>query len=319
LFISFLLLNGCNYLLPEASPENLISTQSNLFVSKPSLTCVIRYKLQKPYDFLDKSNQIRSIKNGFKKWQKANSDLFFLEFSDESRAEIIINFEENNFFEINESVSGKGFLNLPQTNYSQSKFENNKYIISLNKSYQWTELSITKAVIYHTGLILGMSNSSKADSAMNPNTDVLNSNISKDDSVKVNKLFPNKCADADFKFLPYSFQLNNKTLVKLKVENKNTIKVSASGQIYVGFLLGYSTPVGLAKGLFNFPISGYNIFGDANHATIIYSIDNGKEWFVCGDNCEIPISNNEYLELILDINDNDKTDNVGSYKVDINY
>jgi hypothetical protein len=178
---------------------------------------------------------------------------------------------------------------------------------------------MTKAIAYHTGLMLGMATSKNEQSVMYPFNIGNKIALDKTDSLDVNRLYPLVCKDADFRFLPYSFNLNSSTLLKIRLDKQGIIKIAATGQIRVGLFLGYSTPAGLDKGLFSFPISGYNIVPAFNHAGIIYKKNNDKDWSFCGSYLELPTDGSEYLELILNINDNDLTDNVGSYQVTVSY
>lgn len=314
-----MIFSRCKLELESANPVFLISTQQNEISTQSTSSCVFKYKLITPFNQLDNESQQKALVEGISLWQKANKRINFLQFSEDDRCEIWVKFIDPKFFETSTKTTEGSFFKVPLVGQSISKKENDKYVIYLSNSYQWTQQSMTKAVAYHIGLMLGMATSKNEQSIMYPFSVGDKITLSKTDSIDVNRLYPLLCKDADFKFLPFSFNLSSSTLLKIRLDKQNPIKIVASGQIRVGLFLGYSTPVGLDKGLFSFPIVGYNLIPAFNHATIIYKKNNDTEWKICGAYLELPADGNEYLELILNLNDNDVTDNTGSYQVTVSY
>ena len=88
----------------------------------------------------------------------------------------------------------------------------------------------------------------------------------------------------------------------------------------VGIILGWSTPAGLEKGLFNFPIGDYSIERAFNHAALIYKVNNEKNWRICGTSCEFATDGvSQCTELTFAVNDLDLRDNSGAYNVTVDY
>jgi Matrixin len=319
LFVGIFFFCRCSEELEISSPAFLISTQINEFSSQGSSNCVFRYKLVIPFSQLDNDTQIKAITEGMGLWQKANKRLYFLQFSSEERCEVLIKFTEPKNISEGKLLSDNGLIRFPLVGQSISRKEDGKYIIYLNNEYAWTKQSLTKAIAYHAGIMLGIATSKNPQSVMYPYQVNEKNVLDKTDSIDVNRLYPLVCKDADFRFLPFTTKLNNYALFKIRLDKQGIIKISATGQIRVGLWLGFSTPDGLDKGLFNFPIGGYNIYPEYNHAAILYRYNNQINWKVCGSYIEFPTDGSEYLELYLDLNDKDKTDNSGFYDVTVNY
>lgn len=319
ILIVLLFFYGCSEELEISSPTFLISTQINEFSSQASSSCVFRYKLTNPFSQLDNDTQNKAISDAMNLWQKANKRLYFLQFSFEERCEILIKFTEPKNITEGKLLNDNGLIRFPLVGQSISRKENGKYVIYLNNEYAWTQLSLTKAIAYHVGIMLGIATSKNQQSVMYPYKINEKNVLDKTDSIDVNRLYPLACKEADFRFLPFTSKLNDYALFKIRLDKQGIIKISATGQIRVGLWLGFSTPDGLDKGLFNFPIGGYNIYPAYNHAAILFKYNNQTEWKVCGSYLEFPTDGSEYLELYLDLNDKDKTDNSGFYEVTVNY
>lgn len=314
-----LIFSQCKHELELSDTSFLISTQRNEISTQAATSCVFRYKLITPFTQLDNETQLKAVSDGISIWQKANKRINFLQFSEDDRCEIWVKFIDPKTLEMG-SITTEGSLFKTQlTGHSISKREKGKFVIYLSNTYPWTQQSMTKAIAYHTGLMLGIATSKNAQSVMYPYGAGSKITLDKTDSLEVNRLYPLICKDADFTYLPLTINLNNYTLLKIRLDKQGIIKIVATGQIRVGQFLGVSNPIGLDKGLFYFSISGYNIVPDFNHATIIYKKNNDTNWKVCGAYLELPTDGSEYLELILNINDNNLTDNSGSYQVTISY
>jgi hypothetical protein len=314
-----LIFSQCHTELTPSDATFLISTQQNEISTQASSSCVFKYKLVTPFTQLDNNTQLKAVSDGISMWQKANKRINFLQFSEDARCEMWVKFADPKTFDSSTKTTEGSLFKVPLIGQSFSRKENTKYVIYLSNAYQWTQQSMTKAIAYHTGLMLGMATSKNEQSVMYPFSVGNNVTLDKTDSLDVNRLYPLVCKDADFRFLPITFNLNSNTLLKIRLDKQGTIKIASTGQIRVGLFLGFSTPAGLDKGLFNFPISGYNIVPNFNHAGIIIKKNSDKDWSFCGSYLEFPTDGSEYLELILNINDNDLTDNTGSYQVTISY
>jgi Matrixin len=236
IFLLFLLFGmvvfcQCSETLEPTSPIFLISTQKNEFSSQSSTNCVFRYKIVTPFTQLDNDTQQKAITDGITLWQKANKRLTFLQFSVEDRCEIWVKFTEPQKLQALELTSQDGLIKFPLVGQSISKKENGKYVIYLSNTYAWTKETLTKAIAYHTGLMLGIATSKNPASVMYPYGVNLKIALDKTDSLDVNRLYPLACKDADFIFLPITSKLNNYKLFKIRLDKQGIIKIVSTDWI----------------------------------------------------------------------------------------
>lgn len=317
---SIVWLVGCEQELEKATPVALISVQHRSDVIQPSNNCVFKYKLANIYGGMDNQAQQNAITQAVGLWQHLNKNIQFVSFLVEDRCDILVKYVAAGTISTQTELNTSGFVKFPLIGKSIARLVNGRYEILLDSTHKWTKETLAKAVAYHVGYMLGMPPSKEPNSVMYPYLSSSRLGSNNNDSLSINLLYPKPCKNADFRYLPITTQVKDTTLVKLLLDKKGTIKVTASGQIYVGLWLGYSTPDGIDKGLFNFPIIGYNTIPGFNHAVLMYKLNYENEWHSCGHSCEIPVDNvGEYIELLFDINSNAKQDDVGAYNVNLDY
>lgn len=93
------------------------------------------------------------------------------------------------------------------------------------------------------------------------------------------------------------------------------LKVSASGTINVGAILGDVQPSGRKVGLLGLSIEKYNIAKGISHGSLIYRLGPDKPWQPCGDKCEIIAPKTSELAIEFMVNDNNVGDNSGEFEV----
>ena len=210
-----LIFSQCHTELTPSDATFLISTQQNEISTQASSSCVFKYKLVTPFTQLDNNTQLKAVSDGISMWQKANKRINFLQFSEDARCEIWVKFADPKTFDSSTKTTEGSLFKVPLIGQSFSRKENTKYVIYLSNAYQWTQQSMTKAIAYHTGLMLGMATSKNDQSVMYPFSVGNNVTLDKTDSLDVNRLYPLVCKDADFRFLPFTFNLNSNTLLKI--------------------------------------------------------------------------------------------------------
>jgi hypothetical protein len=315
----FLFLTACQPEPEKASPLYYITSFNNEVASKLQVNCVFRYSLQNVFNRLDNESQHLAIKTAFDLWQASNPNLRFLRYQ-ASNTEISIRFASKEAITFESLLSPVGLVRGDIATLSATKRENKTYVILLNSDYSWDAPSLTRVLTHQIGIFLGLNASSEINSIMNPvfTKEILV--LSKQDSILVNKLYYETCSYLDYSFLPLNFQVNRETPKKIILDRPGSLSIRASGYITVGIWLGGSTPDGLERGLFNFPIDEYNIVPSLNHAALMYRLNNDPTWYFCGSQCDIvPDGINQYLELTFHVNDKNLTDNSGAYNVTVNY
>lgn len=113
------------------------------------------------------------------------------------------------------------------------------------------------------------------------------------------------------------FMVDDFTNTKIRVEKGDRILINASGTINVGPVIGHSGPDGKESGIFGFSLLDYNIIKSYKHASLIFKVDdgNGNNWTNCGVGCEMNVEQAGFIYF--DINDIDKRNNSGKYKVSL--
>ena len=103
------------------------------------------------------------------------------------------------------------------------------------------------------------------------------------------------------------------TKTKFRVQPSDIIKIHSTGFVKLGALTGTSGPEGLTTGLMGMSLNSYNLIPELNHGALLYRV-NGSKWNVVGTSLQLSNANG-FLEF--DINDIEKRNNDGSYKVQI--
>jgi len=311
---------SCETVPDPSSKAYYISSSTIAALRKPAKECTYRYKLENAFSKLDNQTQQQAVRAGFDLWQKGNPNIVFLQRQDVVVAEIIIRFVASSEIkgEIKKSPFGliKGDIGV----LSSVKEENNAYVILLDSDFSWDSQAITRVLAYHVGIFLGMSVSEDSNSLLYPYYIKETVRLSDTDLSQIRTLYPTLCSNSCNQFLPIKFPVNESVTKSIRLDKQGTISIKASGSMVVGFWLGWSTPAGLEKGLFNFPIGDLSIDRAFNHAALIYKINNEKNWRFCGTSCEFKTDGiSQCTELTLGINDKDLSDDTGAYDVTVDY
>ncbi|MFD1817979.1 hypothetical protein SAMN04515674_101152 [Pseudarcicella hirudinis] len=317
--LSVAILTECKTELPPVILSKSISGVRNDIPRKATDACLIRYAQGNNFIGLSDKVQLSAVSDAFSVWQKANKNVLFLNYSVPEKAEILIKFVEPSEIGGDRVFSGGGLFPIGIANLTSGKFAGKQFIISIDNTYPWTKESLSRAIAYHAGLFLGMGTSDNASSIMNPYLNDKIKTLSLKDSLSYNQLYSSSCRDLDCNFLPISFKLNTLVNKCLKIEKEGTVVIKASGQIWFGQWLQYGKPDGRADGLFGFPLTGYKIVPELNFGALMYKLNQEKSWHPCGSECEFKVGANQYLDLSLDVNDNEKGDNAGEFDILINY
>jgi len=307
---------SCQKVPESATPIFYITGLRNENARKLRDNCVFRYKIENKFERLNDQIQQSAVKAALEGWQTKNTNIRFLRYQG-SNPEIALRFIPNTVLENSEVTAPLGLVRGKVMTLSSFKKENtNTQIILLNADFDWDAAAITRVVMHQTGLYLGLNTATDLNSAMNPVFQKGQGGISKADSTLVNNLYPQKCILKDFNLLPQSLSVNKPTTAKIILDKQTPIVIKATGGIRVGLFIGISTPKGLERGLFNFPIDEYNIVPDFNHGALMYRINDNPTWTYCGDGCEIETDGvSEYIEITFGINDNNLLDNSGTYTI----
>lgn len=314
------ILLSCETVPDPSSKTYYISSSTTAALRKPAKECTYRYKLENAFSKLDNQTQQQAVRAGFDLWQKGNPNIVFLQRQDVLVAEIIIRFVASSEVkgEIKKSPYGliKGKIGV----LSSAKEENNAYVILLDSDFNWDSQAITRVIAYHIGIFLGMTISEDSDSMLNPYYIKETVLLSDTDLSQIRTLYPTLCSNICNQFLPIQIPVNELVIKSIRLDKQGTISIRASGSMVVGSWLGWSTPAGLEKGLFNFPIGDLSIERAFNHAALIYKINNEKNWRFCGTSCEFKTDGvSQCTELTLGINDLNLSDDTGAYDVTVDY
>ncbi|MVM35252.1 hypothetical protein GO755_34845 [Spirosoma sp. HMF4905] len=121
---------------------------------------------------------------------------------------------------------------------------------------------------------------------------------------KVKPIIDERIHISSFKILPLYLKKGDKVLIQ------------ATGKISVGPNIGTSGPEGKnSGGLFDFPLSQYNIVKEFPHATLMFRYANDTSWIDCGKEYNFTAEKSGFLEF--EVNDLEKSNNEGAYQVEI--
>lgn len=111
------------------------------------------------------------------------------------------------------------------------------------------------------------------------------------------------------------FDVEHLTMTPVYVRKDDLVTIEASGNIRVGSFVGSSDPDGRPSGVIGMSLEAYNIVPQINHAALMYKIEGEEEWKVAGKRKRFVASRDGHI--LLEVNDNSKGDNYGSYQVTI--
>ena len=315
---SLLLFFGCQDIPPKASKLFYVSADQGTSAQRLTTDCAIRYITTNRYGKMDDNGQREAIRAGFDLWQNVNPNLGFLELP--QRATLFITFVDPAQIPNQTVTSTVGLVRGSTTVAGGLRKETNgTYTILLSNAFDWNRNSLTKAIAYHAGLLLGMPTSTETSSLMSTLFADQPIRASRADSTGINKLFSTSCKDLTVSYLPLRLKVGGPITKTIKFDKQGIISIKASGQMIVGEFVGNSTPDGKDTGIFGFSLTGYNIVPAMNHAALMYKLNNEASWHYCGSNCSFPTAGLQYVDLLLNINDNDLTDDVGGYDVVVDY
>jgi len=308
----------CQEAPPDASPLVYVGTE-NAVARRPSTGCAFRYAIANTYSRLDNNTQREAIRAGLGIWQRLSPNVGFLELVD--RPELTVRFADPSVVQAQAVQVPVGLVRGSALTVSALRQESNgSYAILLNSAYDWDPGALTKAVAYQAGVFLGMTSSSETGSLMSPLFVGQAVAPSKTDSLAINKLYTAPCKDlTSVSFLPCSLKVSGLISKTLKFHREGTIVIKATGQIRTGNFVGFSTPDGVDKGLFSFPIDGFNLIPSYNHAALLYRFDNETNWRYWKEVKTFPTNGRQYLDITFEVNDNDQGNNSGAYDVVIDY
>lgn len=311
-----------SFTIPEKiTPSYALTDALSNNTQKSSLNnCILRYKLINFFAKLDNQIQEKAVKDAFDSWQQSNKKLYFLKFDVAERTELQIKFVAPSEINKTQLQSPVGLFKASINNICMLKKSSNSIpVILLDNSYDWTEESIRQAVSYQIGAFLGMNSSSDINSIMYPFLTQRKS-FSETDKQNINQLYDKPCTNSNFSFLPFTVPISVETKKDIILDKQGTVSIEAKGTMIVGFFVGASTPDGKDKGYLDITIpTSYNIDPRYLHAALLYKIDNDTQWSYCGSKCEFDTKGRNTIQLIFNVNDNDKTDNSGAYSVTVKY
>ncbi len=315
----------CKSDFESVSPTIYVSNNLRDKNGKTFYDCTIRFHLVNTYIKRDKESAQKVVSEAFGLWQRVNNNLAFVETSVAESAEIIIKFVEPSVVNKTEKETTGGLIPSKIKNLSSLKQESNKqYAIVLDNTHDWTDAQLLKAIAYHIGFYLGLATSSNTDSIMYPIYGNTTNKITKEDSTQINTLYLLPCKDSKTESLPIKFRLSNQVVTKEFTTIKaGVISVKSSGIITVGPTIGNSGPNGQDSFLlllFAVPIDKkYYIVPNYPHGSVMYKVNNEKDWQSCKSNCEFSVRNGEFISISFLVNDSVIEDNTGWYDVEINY
>ncbi len=334
-FLSIALLTIITQCKPDFEPVEEIVYVSNSSRQTPAKTldgCMVKYKLANSYQGMDEATLKKAVDEAFGLWQKVNKNLIFIESPVLENADLVIKFVEPNQIEKSEKLTPNGLSSFVLKNLSSLKKESSKqFAIVLDNTYKvgdknnWDAPKTTKAIAYNIGFYLGMSTTTNTASIMYPIFNNEINRITKEDSIQINTLYLLPCKDTQTNNLPLKLKLSCDLITKDFFTNKaGNIVIKSSGILTVGDFLGDSTPDG--KDFFE-PIWGvripidkkYYLVPNFPHGSVMYKLNNDKDWKSCKTNCEFATKGNEYIVLSVMVNQIKSYANVGAYDVEINY
>lgn len=315
-----ILLCTCQSVPQPASPAYNISSNVDQPARRPASECTFRYRIANSFDRLDNQIQQQAVRSAFDLWQQADPNITFIQRQNTEITEISIEFAAHQDIDKSSQQSSIGLIPGVLPTMSSSKELDGVYKILLDSEFLWDALSITRVIAYHIGIFAGLPVSSDQNSILNPVYLRQSVQLSDRDIEQINKLYPRPCSQECATFMPLQLSLRDPITKSIRLDRQGTISIKASGSMIVGFWLGWSTPAGLEKGLFSFPIGDYSVDRSFNHAALLYKINQENQWHLCGSACEFQTDGvSQCFELTLGINDNDLSDNNGAYNVSVDY
>ena len=315
--VLIVLFGQCQNNPPNATPQVYLSADRNETNQRWTNECAFRYTIANTTSKLDNNSQHEAIQAGFGVWQRITKNVNFLEFSTADRAILTVRFVNPDDLQTGTIAVAAGLLSGSATVLSALRIEKNgTYSILLRNDVDWNTNTLSRAVAYHVGLLLGMATSTDANSLMWP---VLKNQLtvpSGTDSILVNRLYLSPCGN----YLPISFPVNSPTTKTIKLDKQGSILIKASGQINVGIFVGVSTPDGKTEGgVLGLSLADYSIVPAMFHGALMYKLNDETNWRYCGKECTFPTAGNQSVNLTFNVNDNNQTDNVGAYDVTVQY
>jgi hypothetical protein len=317
-FFSLLLFFSCQDIPPTASKLFYVSADQPTGAQRLTTDCAVRYTTTNKYGKMDDNGQREAIRAGFDLWQKVNPNLGFLELP--QRATLFITFVDPAVIPNQTTTATVGLVRGSTTVAGGLRKEaNGTYTILLSNTFDWDKKTLTRAIAYHAGLLLGMPTSVETSSLMSTLFADQPLKATRADSVGVNKLFTTTCKDLTVCYLPLSLTVGGPVTKTIKFDKQGTVSIKASGQMIVGGLVGTSTPIGRECGVLCFSLESYSIVPTMNHAALMYKLNNEAQWRYCGSECSFPTGGLPYADLLLNINDKYLSDDVGGYDVVVDY
>lgn len=301
-----------------------ITSEERKVEGLPFNGCVIRYNLKNSAKSLNEIPQKQAIEKAFQIWQKSNSNVAFVNTSDTTLAEIIIEFADKSFFLKEDTQMPIGLFKTNSKVIGTMKpIQGTRYKIYLDKDIVWNENLLSRTLAYYIGNYLGFKTSDKVNSIMYPEANINIQQLSKEDSILYKQKYSFPCKDLNVTYLPVKTKLTNNYTKEIKLEKAGIIQIKSSGVINAGTFIGDVTP----DGKFEFDYLGirfdisatYDIVPDYPHGSVMYKLNNAKDWTLCKSNCEFKTSGAEYITLYLQVNDTTANDNSGFFDVEISY
>lgn len=312
----------CQQLPDSASPLFYVTANRADIARKAADGCAFRYSIVNAYERLDNTTQQTAIRNGFEIWQKTNPNLYFLNFGSTFGADLLVQFVDPAVLQNQQLQAPVGLLrgSVPVASTFR-KDPTQPYTILLSSTFDWNKDKLTKAIAHHVGLYLGMNTSDDKQSLMYPLFVGKSVAAARADSVLINQLYSLPCKDLGVSYLPLALKINKEITQKIRIDQQGIIYIRATGSMIVGEFVGTSTPIGRTEGVLGFSLStfGYNIVPEFNHAALMYKLNHETAWRLCGAGCEFRTDGNPYMDLTFGINDNNLSDNIGTYDVTVGY
>ena len=311
---------ACQTVPDPSSQVYVISAVTNNPLRKTVTDCTFRYKLDNSFSKLDNQTQQQSVRAAFDLWQDGNPNITFIQRQDAFVTELIIRFVPHSEIQDDQEKAPYGLIRGTIATLSSFREENKSYTILLDSDFDWDGPAITRVLAYHIGVFLGMAVSEEKDSMLNHLYLKETVGLSDSDKSKIRSLYPKPCNTSCNNFLPLKLDVLPSATRSIRLDKQGKISITASGSMVIGFYLGWSTPTGLEKGLFNFPIGDYSLERAFNHAALVYKVNNEPNWRLCGTSCEFTTDGvSQCTEVTFAVNDKDLRDNSGSYNVTVDY